>query len=331
MKSIATRALRVGHTATVVALAGMCAVAAADEMVTLKQRYAPGEYVMTVTTTWDQTAEVNEAPQPAQRMSKTIVADLTVGAPQESGEREIVMTFSRIAEEQRVGLETATYDSEGPAEIQSPGLARIYDPMLDAEVRIVLDVEGKARSVKGLNRLWETIAEQNRQIADLALQMKAIMGDEMIAAIFSEGVRLLPSKPVKVGDKWQAELEVVVPPLGKIPYRADMKMTSIKASGEDKLAVFDIRGEAKIGEPTEALMLGIKMIVTAMDLKQKGNIHYRVGEGYPAATSLEQTADIEATVNRPSDQAVPMKIHQRIVAATTIVPKPAATQPATQP
>lgn len=320
-----------GLAVAALALAVLCTAATADEKVTLEQRYAPGEYVMTVTTTWDQTAEVNDVPQPAQRMSKTIVADLTVGKPDESGAREIVMAFSRIAEEQRIGLETATYDSEGPAELQSPALARIYDPMLHTEVKIVLDAEGKAKRVEGLDRLWETIAEQNQQIAPLARQMKTIMGDETIAAIFGEGVRLLPNKPVKVGDKWHAELDVEVPPLGKVPYRADMKLTLLKGSGEDRLAVFEITGKATINQPTEAQMLGIKMDVTAMDLKQKGNIHYSVGKGYPAASSLEQTADIEATVNRPSDQAVPMKIRQKVVAATTVVPKEPATQPETQP
>jgi hypothetical protein len=331
MKSIAIRARWAGRAIAFIALTGACTAASADEQVTLAQRYAPGKYVLTITMTLDQTAEIHDVSQPAQRNSKPIVADLDVGEPAEDGNRRIEMTFARVVEEQRVGLETAVYDSEGPAELQAAPLARLYDSMLQAKVTITLDASGDVVSVTGLDTLWEDIARQHAdtEIGRLAQQMKKQMGDAMIRELFEEGAAMLPKESVGVGDKWNVELDVEIPPLGKIPYRADMKLNSVKAADGDRLAVIEIKGRAKLEERRESEMSGITLVVDEMEYKQTGSVHFWVGKGLPAASSLEQTATIQATVRRPNDQEVPMKINQKIVAATTLVPKAAATQPAT--
>jgi hypothetical protein len=197
------------------------------------------------------------------------------------------------------GMEAAniSFDSNTDKDVATEtDLGPMFKAIIDKPFEVVMNKNGKVKSVKGISALLETmlstfdesIPEDTRQ--QLAGQFGAQFSEEAFASQFEQSSGLLPDKPVEPGDSWDTQITTTAS-----NFKLSIKMTSTLKSIEDNIVTLNVEGTVSAPEDNEQEINGVK---TKISLKgtQQGTIKLNKDTGWTVSSDmmLNFNGEIEA-------------------------------------
>jgi hypothetical protein len=300
--------------------------AAAADAVTLRQRYAPGRYLMTADWTTTQTTSLAGRPQPPRRIKQLLVMRLTVAAANARGVQEIAIDVVRVRHEVHSGGRKISYDSAAAPERQDPDLARALKLLSRARATLAVGPGGRPLSAGGLDAVWDSAARQELLPAELARRMRQRIGDRKLLEIFRARDALLPERSVAVGDTWSGQAEMHLAYAGEVTYDLEAKLDSLS----DGAAVLSFTAGAESDTPARADVMGVNLVSRQYRLKQSGTATFDTRSGMLTATSVDQTTSMQFDIKAPDGTPTAILLTQKATAATKLK-REAAPAPTTRP
>ncbi|MBM3879836.1 MAG: hypothetical protein FJ387_08970 [Verrucomicrobia bacterium] len=211
-------ALGLGIAAFAVLLPGLIWSQPADQATAdLRPKYTVGQrFLHRLSTQQDQQISNPGAAEPMkQETQHTQDVALLVAKERAGGGHELDVEFVAQQLETRMGGRVAmSFDSKtNPTEDSANPLAPMLRHMTGAKIKLLTDAQGKIEHVEGLKELAQKMAADGSLISQAVVQ-SMVGGDSLKhLGLFPEG---LPSKPVKIGDRWPVRTEFSLGPLGKV-------------------------------------------------------------------------------------------------------------------
>jgi hypothetical protein len=295
----------------------------AQEKITLQQKYVPGKYELKQVMTSQAETTIRGQMVPTD-MSMTMVMEIVVQAPDDKGLTKVQMGFRQVKQKvSQSGKAMMEYDSENPGiGDQSEALGRMYKPLLAAKIAFQVTKEGKIQNFSGLEEIWDNMAKEDPNLAEVAEEMKKQINNSMVEKMMSQASKSFPDKPVGVGDTWKVETKMTVPMVGEMVVNQDCKLKDVEKSGSTRLAVVEIEAKAKADKPVENKTRRGTMTVEKMQTAQKGTMKVDVDKGIAVQQNWDGTVDMEMTTVGRDGESTPISSKQKLKMEITMTVKP---------
>ena len=297
-----------------------CAAAGAQGDVALVQRFAPGRYVLTVTTGTYQYFRLppKETGEPALRIVRTLVLGLDAAAPDAAGRTRITASFSRIAQTITVRGRKVAYDSD-VKNGEYNRLRVLLAPLLKTNVTVVMDQLGDVAEVKGLDSYWDTRANRDVSLRAWVKPMKVELGDAMIRRMFSAVPSCRPPRPVKSGESWQRPMKYRLPHVGQ---RSDSRKITLEsvgaAAGGRPVAVLKLLAQVKDTTPVKVQVDQLPLTVRRIVVMHQGTIRIDTKTGLPLETETLLRSTLWLSGQHPKRGALTREVNQKLTEKVTI-------------
>lgn len=281
-------------------IAAAAAGAWGQEKVTFQVKHVPGSYVTSVATQTVQ--QVGNDRAAAQTATMTVVQEITIDKPTDQGQH-VRVVHRRIQQSHKGGPVEMTYDSaDKPLPNEKNPLA-VIGLVVDVPIDVTLDKAGKVTEVKGLDQVWEKVAVESPL---LARQMKATFS-EMVKEQFAQSSRVLPDKPVGLGDTWEVlEKQTMIAGV-PIDFRGTYKLRRFEMLGGRRVAVVEKSGVTKVAPSAS------KPAKPDGEIKEQGTLKINVATGQVEESDLTQEMTITKTL---SGKETTVKTQTRTVQST---------------
>jgi hypothetical protein len=266
----------------------------AQEKVSLQLKYVPGTYVTTTKMSSEQ--QITGPQQMNQTMTMTMVREMVVDKPTANGQ-QLHILYRRIQQSVKGGPMEMSYDSADKAEKgDEKNPLAVMGGLVNAPIDVTLDAGGKVAKVKGINEIWDKMAQDSPAVAG---QLKKSMGEKMLTEEISQSARQLPSKPVAPGDSWEVSQKQDLPTGGTMDLKMTCTLKKIEEAGGHKVAVIEMTGGTAKPKPddTEKKPDGDAPAKTmTMDLQQTGTMKINVATGQTEESDIVQDTTMNMVV-----------------------------------
>ncbi len=198
------------------------------------------------------------------------------------------------------------YDSTKPEDE-----AKLVDPMLASlaalngiEVQFLLDPTGTILDVPNLPALQNHIFEM--EDPSMMGMMEMMVQRDTLIATNEMNYKLLPSKPVEVGDQWQQVFEIPFE-LGNITVRFDLKLDEVSTENGDRIAEISISGEMdmKFNEIEQ-------VTITTTDSTIAGSARFDIDDGVFDTVLLNTGYQMEIHLAQDAEPQAVISTNQKI-------------------
>jgi hypothetical protein len=208
----------------------------AGEKITLKQHFAPGEYVETVSLSKDQ--QVTMAGETIKdQCTQTVVLCFTFGKPDADGAMQATMAYKRFQATTTQSGRATAYDSDRPADTLDSNMTKFFGPITKAKLDITIGSDDKVTDVKGVDELWEEMAKSVPDLEPMLFTMKKYFNGDAIKCVVEEIGKPFPAKPVGVGDEWTVDTTMSAPLVGPMHVKQKCVLKDIENTEMGKVAV----------------------------------------------------------------------------------------------
>ena len=199
---------------------------ASAQQVTLKQDWAPGDYVMTVDNRMDNVIVTPDGREMPAKMEMHLVQQVTV-ADLPGGQKSMRIQAKEIRSSMQTPMGPMSFDSTDPAP-QNPMMRQTFDTMLKSAIEVIY-ADGQIVEVRGVEKLGGPGSPG-----------KEIYNQEHLVEIIKPSY--LPSGPVSVGSTWTStqDMPLGAMGLGKLTYQNTLK--EIRQTPQGQVAVLDVTG-----------------------------------------------------------------------------------------
>lgn len=287
------------------------------EKVELVLSYSSGNYEMDLGQKIEQNIKADSGQNQDQLIEQEFTIDLTVSEPAETGERNVKMNYTRVAQKMDMGPISLDYDSDSPPDSSASPIERQVAQQMgvlhNATIELTISPDGTPLKVKGMDKLWDDMAAENSNMAQQAANMKKQFGNDNIKQMWEMQALLLPSESVAPGAVWTAGETIEMPMLGEAEVSYECTLKKVAEEEGRRVAYVDFTGEveAKGGVNTvPGAELG------AMNFDQKGTYTYDIDLNMITDQNLTQEGTMEMTV-----QGQKMTIDQTLTQTITVMPK----------
>jgi len=298
---------------TLITILLLAAVAGADKPVKyeLKQKYSPGDYVMTVTNDTDQLTQTETGMSVAQKMQMVLVSDMKVAKPGPEGQK-VELIYRRIKQSITNGRMVMHFDSAGPPDQQNPVLAPMYNAMLNSPISFTVGPDGEISNLSGMDKMWDkvTAAAPAGPTQAIMAVMKEQFGDKMIEQMIGGAQMFLPVKAVAKGESWTVEQDQPLPPMmGQAKMTSECKLADVIETGEGKTAVIKFAGKLATDKPGAPVTIEHgQMTFNSMDIRQSGTMKMDLETGMVTETDVDQATNSVIEVTPSKGQGIPRKV-----------------------
>ena len=302
--------MRKAVTVTTILLLAAAAQAQTPVKYELKQKYTPGDYVMTMTSDMDQTTQMEAGMSMAQKIQMVMVSQMSIGKPGPEGQK-VEVAYKRIKQSVTGGPMSLEFDSAGPADEQNPMLAPMYNALLDTTISFTVGPDGEISNVSGMDKMWEKMAGAAPGGAAAAMMgsMKEQFGDKMLEQIAGPAKMFLPDKAVAKGESWTVEQDLPLPMIGQAKMQQECRLADVTETAKGKMAIIKFSGKMKSDEPAAPTTMGaVQMKFNSMDIQQSGTMKMDLKLGMVTDSDMDQTADMAMEMTPPEGQGMPMKM-----------------------
>jgi len=302
------------------------------ETVLLRQTYTPGAYLQSIRMKMDQTVQMGEMQMP-QKMHMQFLVDVRISKPDTAGNKKMTWKYKRIRQSVQMMGMTMTYDSAAEKP-QNPAMAQALEPLLKAEIVLVIGPDNKIKSVRGMDAVWKDMASKNPAMARMAGQMRKTMGDEMIKGMVEKFSELLPGKAVAVGDTWNAKMKMDVPVVGASDVMSTYKLKRLERGPRGRVAVLEVKSRMESKGPQKVQAGAGQVTLRKLRVETTGQTRVDVSNPLLLDSTMTQKGSMEMEMDAPPDQPGPISFKSQFTSTITIQCKPApktTTAPATGP
>lgn len=291
--------------ASLIALTLAATFALADEKVSLKYDYPPGQYDMHCVVAVNSQIEAKGQTIP-QDMAMVMDISMVAGKPDANGVKKIEFGFSRLQNTVKMnGKVMAEYDSADPNR-QSGPQASMYQAFSKAKMSFDLGPDGGISSVQGLDGLFAFDKDSNadpRMVAQMA-QMQKKFGDSM-KGMFEDSAKALPNKPVGPGDTWEYQINKELPLLGEAKIQAQCKLIKIEQTPQGgKTAVIESAIKFATDKPTS--MPGpesVQITMSGITVGGKATILVDVATGLQSQVNMDMDMALTISVKAANEDS----------------------------
>ncbi|MHC4982290.1 MAG: hypothetical protein ACYTF6_03865 [Planctomycetota bacterium] len=283
--------------------------------VTLRERFHPGKYRAVMDMSGEQTVKFRGQEQ-KQLVSSLMEMEMDVSQPDEAGEKEIAISFTRA----RMKAGPMALDTDAPEEEEYGPMAaaqRTFRKLLKLKMLLTASADDKKVTFKGFDEASQ------RQIADdPQLEM---MADQMVKGASIEGMlavnKLFPDDPVGVGAVWHPSFKQPLGTFGEAMVKAECELKELKDTAAGKMAVIEYSGDAKkTGTTDEGGMGPSGMRLVELDMDQKGRVNFNVDKGMAENVTVKQKGKMRLEMTGPMGEKVTTGIDQEIKVELTVKP-----------
>lgn len=288
----------------------LAASAALGQTVRLERKYLPGNYLLTQETRMQQ--DISSGSETAhQEMTMRAEMLMQVSEPDTQGNTTMRLRYRNLRQTMNMGDRTLVYDSADP-DRQAPELASTLEPLLGAEITVSIDGAGNVVSVRGMDEIWDRMAQQSPQFAQTAAIMKQQMGNQTIRHMLDRTDQMLPQEPVAQGDRWQSQMTVTLPFVGELTYEQDSRLEDIRQAEGGQIARIAYTARITTSQPTTTEMDGTELTVQSVDLRQTGTSEFDVAMGQVRSETLRQEGQMRMSVPGEGGEPQTMTVDQNM-------------------
>ncbi|MGA2265280.1 MAG: DUF6263 family protein [Phycisphaerae bacterium] len=287
-------------------LATMAAGQNENGKITLKSRYAPGTYVMTLQLDSNSTSTLPNGQVVDEKHTMTTVWEMEVGNQDANGLTTARMTFKRVAVTNQSKGMIMTYDS-AYLQDSNPLMAKVYAPMIGQAVVVTLDANNKVISVSGMDEIADAMAAANLQMTQTSQNfqnLKKTFSNDSLAEAMNWASEVMPSQPVAVGERWETSHSQSPPTLGEIEIKEKCTLKEIKSTPAGKVAViaFTFNAEKSQGKSTTT-NTGMEMTFNNIKIHQDGTMEMLLDSGMPLSSLADQKISMGVSIKpqQPSE------------------------------
>jgi hypothetical protein len=227
---------------------------------------------------------------PGQSASLTTAVLLDIKDLPEGG-RKIDLEVASLAMTLEVAKAKMAFDSQA-ARGQSPLLSQLVGPLVGAKGTMILDSNGKVSQSSFAEDLWQQVAENQPQLAEMLKDLKALSASQLSGQEFEGAVAMLPEEAKSVGDKWQSELQRRIQPLGPLNVRYQCEFREVRDTQAGQVARVTFEADVSAASPGGELLMGeSKIILDSFEAKQNGTVELFVESKLPALYDTRQEAE----------------------------------------
>lgn len=179
------------------------------------------------------------------------------------------------------------YDSDAPDEdndLKNPTVASLA-MMNGMQVQLLIQPNGEITEVVNIDEIEDTV--YSMEDPDLMMGVAMMLNEETIIAVNEANYRLLPDRPVAVGDSWNHTFETPFP-FGKVDMVMELTFEELVERGKQWLAQVSIGGSIMLDMGKNE---AIRLEHTATELS--GSFLFSINEGIVEAMSLRTNLNIE--------------------------------------
>jgi len=290
--------------------------------VTLKVRFKPGSYALTETLSMKMAMKmiVGDQAQPMKiTMDTTVGGDLDISKPNAAGEQDVRFVCRTV----RMGMAmlgmTMSYDSEGPAEKQTPELVKALKPIVGMSVTLT----GKDGKWKNVPQALESVLAKVASTPQMRQQVKGMMEPFMKEMLTKHWAKMLPTKPVGPGDEWTAKMEVTsVPVLGKMDFNAQCLLQDVEKTPDGTIALIDFVVKAGVTDravtPADGAATPMKMKIEKLDAHVMGTARFNMDVGLSTGVLLNQDLKAKMSAAGPNGQKANIELEAKVQYTNTL-------------
>lgn len=291
--------------------------------VVLRQRFAPGTYTLVQRNTAQRTVTGAPDADPIVLQTKqNVTAKLTVRRGADAG-TTLELTFQAID----VTAPDVRFDSTSTKAPADNRLARLYRPLLKAKYVAVLDKDHHVVRARGLDAVWDAVADKHPRLAPTARKMKEFMGDRRMAQKLLAPGRLLPKKPVALGDTWQTTTTGEMALVGEVTVRCKCRLAELTRSPAGLLATVTFTGELTANGRRATTRPSKTADAAEIRLEQTGRVVLNVATGTVLEHRVEQKGKATSSVTGPKHTKLDLAADIKTTTATKITPIRSPTTP----
>ncbi len=240
---------------------------------------------------------------------------------------QIMLTFDRVSQEIAIGEMKSVYDSDDPdnKERSSP-LASVLTPILGMPLKLELDKDNHIKAFSGMMDIRNNLAKMATGNPFLR-QIGQEFNDDRARMAYGEArYALYANKEVRVGDRWQRELNDLIPFVGKVVHSYDCKLDRIGDENGRKVAIVTFEGKIRNGERNPIVTQPVNPRM-AIEGTFKGTATFDIEKGFFTKTATEGHSTIQPEAAKSKDKdneeekAPGVKIELTIKASSKVTPE----------
>jgi len=226
-----------------------------DEIKDFKPRWKEGNrYVFRFESESTGISEISDKDKDLKNTEKTIQdMEITVLKKRPTGGFEIEVRFFNTKSEytsnerelksnKELGIEMALETILGvDADQRVPTMWEILEGIT---LKYLVDAKGKVEKIEGMESVKEAYISKTKSVPVIqsANMFKELMDKELLKE-WVEPPKDFPEKPVKQGDKWSTEQEVLIPGFLKVKHKFKYRFCGWEEKENKKLAVLELKGK----------------------------------------------------------------------------------------
>lgn len=190
------------------------------------------------------------------------------------------------------GQASMSYDSTltgDAAKRNSPILAKIFGPMLEAKLSMTMEPTGRVASIRGVDEMlakcFPSSAKPNPM--DPASMMKEMFNEDSLKRLVE--VNVFPTEAIEPGHKWSRNLEQPLPMFGTMKLSFENHFVGIEDHAGQRCAKLGITGRMTFEEAKEKA-LPMKISIESPSLS--GTMFFAVDQGRMLDAQIDTTMDM---------------------------------------
>ena len=268
--------------------------------VQLKVKFTPGSYVLTEKMVIPMKMKMlvsGRTQRMNMDMTMAVGGGVDISKPNSSGEQDVSFACKSI----KMGMSmlgiTMNYDSDGPANKQTPQLAQALKPLVGVKVTLT----GKDGKWKNVSQALDTVLGKIAN-AQMRQQMKGQWGPFLRELLTKHWAKMIPPEAVGPGDEWKAKMSVSgVPMLGNMDFVANCRLRDVKDTPAGKIAIIDFVVKAKIAD--RDVKPGpdgppVKMKIKTLTIYMTGSAEFNMAIGLGTRIDLKQDLAASMTASQ---------------------------------
>jgi hypothetical protein len=291
-----------------------CASAAGAQGVTLRYHWAKGDVLTYRLTTKTDTAISGVPGMGDMNVTQTMaqVLKLSVDDVAADGSTTVRETFQSVKMNMDSPMGQAAFDSAAADQSQSDPLAaalsKVMGAMVGESVTAVILPDGTVKSVEGASRILDKIlkyAPDDQGAAAITQALKSTLTDDAMRHMMEQGLAMLPTQPVKVGDSWPTTWSTANEMMGKMTIASTFTLRSIDGPPEAQVAHIGIVMTSKQDVPP-APVGPMGMVMRISEGKGSGETTFDVAKGRSTSTTIHSETPATTSMTGPDGSSMTM-------------------------
>lgn len=231
----------------------LVALAANDDQVTLRWKLKQGDSLR-YRMTQDQTTESEMMGEKETHSGFVLRESVTAVAP--DGVATVGVKYE-AAKLESTGMGAMSYDSTrtgDAAKKNDPKLAKIFEPMLQAQLSMKLEPSGRVVEMKGLQEMLDKSFGPVTSSGgmDVASILKDAFNDDAVKRLVE--INVFPTEPISPGKKWHREAAQKLPMMGNLKLDIENTFVGVEEHAGVRCAKIQLGGTMKLEPVADARM-----------------------------------------------------------------------------